>query len=142
MLAAIAALVLVQQPVDQPKEVRAPIVGVWSVDTKYGYAQKMIEFGIHVDWLITFKEDGTFVWAAYDPYKEGVGRKHRDTKGTYVVNLDANILAIKTTHFTNKPATLKCLLDEHRKSFVIPSMDPEIFPEHKFRFFKLETKKD
>ncbi|MFY9235169.1 MAG: hypothetical protein WAO58_12010 [Fimbriimonadaceae bacterium] len=128
-----------QQAVDQPKSVRAPVVGMWKVDLNSGYPKQATAWGIYIDWVLTFNEDGTYQWAMYEPFKEGVGRPHKDIKGTYVVNLEENILVLRSGEGKNRSA-LKAILDEDRKWLTLPPENPKK-PELKVRFYKVEKAK-
>lgn len=141
MLSLIFAAIVLQGPADQIKQARTPMLGQWKVDLATGYPLKMTQLGLNVDWIITFADDGTFTWTVYEPFVEGKGRRSRSTKGTYIVNPDANLLVIRTTQLTSKLTSFKCVLSEDKKAFTIPSLDPENKPELKIRFTKIEVPK-
>jgi hypothetical protein len=107
---------------------RAAVIGIWKVDQKIGIALESAKIGVPVDWVLTLNKNGTYVWAVYQPFVEGVGRRHRDMKGAYVVNLEENAIVLKSTEITGKRMALKGILSENRKSFTIPPEDPRREP--------------
>lgn len=125
----------------QPKDDKDAVVGMWKIDQKYGLAKESAEYGKPLDWIITFKKDGSYVWAQYDPYIEGVGRRHRDTKGTYIVNLRDKRLVLKT-ELMGKRVAFECILGDDGRSFVINQGEKHynVYQDRRIKFWKIEQK--
>jgi hypothetical protein len=129
----LTALLALTMPVQDGREV---MEGLWKVDQKFGLALEAAKYEKPLDWDITFKKDGTFLWVQYDPFVEGVGRNHRDIKGTYIVVLDEGRLILKTDQLTGQRVALQCVISKDRRTFVLPQKDPKQ-ADRNIRFVKV-----
>jgi hypothetical protein len=126
----------------QKKDDKELVAGYWKIDQNYGLAKEAASYDKPMDVIITIKKDGSYIWTSYDPFVEGVGRKKREMKGTFVVNLQDSRLVLKPAELRPQSLAMVCILSEDLKSFVIPGPEKNVnvYQDRRLKFWKMNVK--